>query len=221
MRIIGLDVGANSVFACCAEELPQHLKRYLNSHKQDIVRLSANRQGLDKLLALRPDLVVMEPTGVHYAEFWHRALTHHRIEVRWVGHVQARNYRKSHQLPSKNDKADALALACYGQLHATEPEFFLSISIEPADRLRRLCLQLEHLTRLLSPSINVARQYLAHEFPEAALMKTSKKSLTIAPLWGWLAGERPSRYYDRLRARSVALDLGLEISEFTGLGKLP
>ncbi|MGL5923865.1 IS110 family transposase, partial [Chroococcidiopsis sp.] len=37
----------------------------------------------------------------------------------------------------------------------------------------------------------------------------------VPPLWGWLAEERPSSYFDRLWAGSVARDFGLEITVFT------
>lgn len=140
MKIIGLDVGSTSVVVCCLETLPPNLKQFYNAQKSSIKEFSATKTGIAAILALKPDIAVLEPTGAHYSEFWHTALTKSGVEVRWVGHVQVRSYRKSQRLPDKNDKADALALACYGWQHLKEPEFFLRFAPERVLKLRRYCL---------------------------------------------------------------------------------
>lgn len=82
--------------------------------------------------------------------------------------------------------------------------------------MRRLCLQLKHLNRVQNPIVCCTRQYLAHEFPEAALRQSVRKKQNDVPaLWGWLSKERPSSYFDKLWSESVAHDFGLNISEFT------
>lgn len=129
MKVIGLDVGVSSVVACAMEEMPRSIKRFFDANKRLITPLNATREGVHTLLKFNPSIVVMEPTGVHYSEFWYKALTSIGVEVRFVGHVQIRNYRKSERLPDKNDKADALALACYCLLHREEPEFFYASSL--------------------------------------------------------------------------------------------
>lgn len=218
MKIIGLDVGGSSVVACPVEKMPRSVRRFFDENKHQIPTFHATTEGIAGLLALQPDICVMEPTGVHYSEFWYKALTHAGVKVLWVGHVQVRNYRKSERLPDKNDKADALALACYCLLHLEEPEFFLRFQPYPVDHLRRLCLQLQHLNRIQNPIVSCTRQYLAHEFPEAANRQSArKKPGDLPPLWGWLAELRPSPFYDRLWSNSVARDFGLEISDFTRL----
>lgn len=216
MRIIGLDVGYNSVVACCLERKPQSVRQFFNENKYHIPKFEATKDGINGLLSLKPDICVMEPTGVHYSEFWHKALIYSGVEVRWVGHVQIRNYRKSERLADKNDKADALALASYCWQHIEEEEFFLRFTPYPVDKLRRLCLQLQHLNRIKNPMSNCARQYLAHEFPEVANRKSYRQKPDDLPaLWGWLAELRPSPYFDRMWRKSVAQEFGLEISEFT------
>jgi hypothetical protein len=216
MRIVGLDVGSASVVACCLEALPLPLKPFFAAHKSMIREFPATRSGITALLALNPNIAILEPTGMHYAEFWQRALTVEGVEVRFVGHVQVRAYRKLHRLPNKNDRADALALAAYGWQHLENPEFFLRFVPEPALQLRRYVMQLAHLNRITAPIVNCTRQYLAHEFPEAAKMRSLRKVRGDLPaLWGWLSGDRASPYYDRLWKKSVAHDYGLEISAFT------
>lgn len=215
-KVLGLDVGSSSVISCCLSAKPVGLRSYFDAHKRNIEEFTASKAGIRTLLQLHPDVAIMEPSGVHYSEFWYRALTTSGVEVRWVGHVQIRSYRKSHLLPDKNDRADALALACYGLDHLSEPEFFLRFTPEVAQKMRRLYLQLQHLNRLQNPIINCARQYLAHEFPEAAKRQSQRQKPNDVPaLWGWLSGERPSPFFDRLWHQSVARDFGLTISDFT------
>ncbi|AFZ32229.1 hypothetical protein Glo7428_3769 [Gloeocapsa sp. PCC 7428] len=216
MKIVGLDVGSASVVACCLEALPLPLKPFFAAHKSAIVEFPATRSGIAALLAVKPDIAILEPTGMHYAEFWQRALTVEGVEVRYVGHVQVRAYRKLHRLPNKNDRADALALAAYGWQYIDNPEFFLRFVPKSALHLRRCVMQLAHLNRITTPIINCTRQYLAHEFPEVAKMRSLRKVRDdLPPLWGWLSGDRASPYYDRLWKKSVAHEYGLEISEFT------
>lgn len=73
------------------------------------------------------------------------------------------------------------------------------------------------MNRLQTLIVNCTRQYLAHEFPEAAKIKSLRRTdkTDVPALWGWLSGDRPSPYYDRLWSKSVAQDFGLNISEFT------
>lgn len=216
MRIIGLDVGSTSAVSCCLSERPSSFKSYFEAHKKEIKEYPANRQGIYALLALEPDIAILEPSGIHYAELWYRILSTRGVKVLWVGHVEISAYRRSHRLPSKNDRADALALACYGWEHLHDPDFFLRFTPDIARELRRYMLQLQHLNRIQTPIVNCTRQYLAHEFPEAANRRSQRQQRNDIPaLWGWLAGERPSPYFDRLWANSVAQDFGLEISDFT------
>jgi RNase P protein component len=73
-------------------------------------------------------------------------------------------------------------------------------------RIREIVLRLSHLNRVQSPIINRIRQDLAWQFPEAAHICLN------APLfWGWLAGERKSRKYNRLYADTVGLGLSGEV----------
>ena len=216
MKIIGLDVGNASVTCCCLSEPQSNLKSYFEAYKKKIEEYPANREGISRLLALNADIAILEPSGIHYAELWYRILSSRGVKVQWVGHVEIGAYRKSHRLPGKNDRADALALASYGWEHLHKPEFFLRFTPEIAQQMRRCILQLQHLNRVQNPIVNCAKQYLAHEFPEAANRASRRKQRNDVPaLWGWLAQERPSPYFDRLWARSVAQDFNLEISDFT------
>lgn len=223
MRIIGLDVCKDSVVAWALESLPKNFRQYFREHKrgkEDPLKLYANHAGVSALLALKPDAVVMEPTGIHYSWIWAHVCAKENITVLWVGHQEAVHYRKQHKLPDKNDQADALALAAYALFHWGQDDFFLSFEAGAIAKIRELWLQLQSLNRVQSPIINRARQQLAREFPEAALKKSPVASDGLPPLWAWLAQrERHLKvkrcYYDRLYAQSIASSYGIEISPFT------
>lgn len=214
MRIVGLDVCKSSVVACLLTEFPTNPKQYFRTAEFPIFK--ASHVGIQALLELKPDVAVMEPSGVHYSKLWAKVLELEGIEVRWLGHLQLRSYRQSLRLPSKNDKADAIALACYCWQHLEQSEYFLQFSPEPVAKLREIYLQLHHLNRVQNPIINRLRQSLAYEFPETAQIRSLRRThVDIPPLWGWLAQIRLSSYYERMYAKSVARSYGIEISEFT------
>ena len=84
-----------------------------------------NSGGIHSLLALQPDAIALEPTGVHYSRLLADVCQKKGIPVLWVGHCEAVHYRKQNKLPDKNDLADALALAAYAHMYWDKPEFFL------------------------------------------------------------------------------------------------
>ena len=46
-------------------------------------RLSANAEGISRLLSMAPDIAVMEPTGVNYARLWGFGTSWHGSEAGW------------------------------------------------------------------------------------------------------------------------------------------
>ena len=152
---------------------------------------------------------LLEPTGNNYSKLWGTHLARAGVEVRLVGHKELRNYRANHlALPDKDDDADALALACYYFDYHKEPRRFVQIRDLRIVKIRELVLRLAHLNRVQSPIINRARQDLAWQFPEVALVKSRRgESGEVPLLWGWLAGERKSTRYERLYSQSVGLGI--------------
>lgn len=47
MRIVGLDVGYNSVVACCLEKNPHSVKQFFNQNKHHIPKFEATRTGIE------------------------------------------------------------------------------------------------------------------------------------------------------------------------------
>ncbi|MBD1939108.1 transposase [Microcoleus sp. FACHB-68] len=224
MLILGLDVCKDSVVAWPLVEVPRNLKTHFKENKRPIkddpLKFYANSRGIAGLLALEPDAVIMEPTGVHYSWIFAHICGKHDIPVLWVGHSEVRHYRKQNKLPDKSDQADALALAAYALSHWGEDEFFISFSPGAAVKLRECYLQLKSLARIQSPIINRLRQQLAREFPEAALKESKPAADGLSPLWAWVAGRerkttKRSFTYSRLHEKSIAPIYGVQISGFS------
>ena len=206
MLVLGIDVSKRSVCACLLTERPSDPKQFYYGYNFKIFQADAS--GIKGILKLKPDIALIEPTGTNYSRLWVNVLASNGVLVKFVGHQELRNYRSYHlNLPDKDDNADALALACYG-FDYPQPSRYVVTRDVVASKIRDLVLRLCHLNRVQSPIINRARQDLAWQFPEVALVKSSRgRNGNVPLLWGWLAGERESKKYDSLYLDSVGLGL--------------
>ena len=205
MRVVGLDVCKNAVVSCILDCNARPSEPRQLYYDLDFPKFFANAAGLKELLELKPDVAVMEPTGVNYMKLWAHHLAAAGVEVVLVGHKQLRSYRVNLDLPDKDDQADALALACYYFDHHQSHRRFARLRDPIVSQMRECVFRLHHVNRVQSPIINRLRQDLAWQFPEAASIGLN------APLfWGWLAGERKSSKYDEASKASIGLDLEVE-----------
>ncbi|MBW4598713.1 MAG: transposase [Calothrix sp. FI2-JRJ7] len=210
LRILGLDVSKASVSACLINQKPNEPRNYY--YKCNFLNLHANKSGIKELLALKPDIAILEPTGNNYSHIWKHHLANAGVKVLFVGHKELRHYRAYQlNLPDKDDNADALALACYYFDYLEQPNRFVAGYDETITKIRQLVFRLEHLNRVQSPVINKLRQELAWQFPEVALVESKRGASGLVPLlWGWIAQERNSKKYDYLYAQSIGT--GIETS---------
>ncbi|MBD2628827.1 IS110 family transposase [Trichormus variabilis] len=206
-RVVGLDVSKSSVSCCLLTEKPSSPREFY--YECRFYKFGTDTAGLTGLLLLKPEVALLEPTGMNYSRFWVEHLTRAGCEVRFVGHKQLRNYRENHlALPDKDDDADSLALACYQFDYGKDLSRFVQVRDRIISRIRELVLRLNHLSRIQSPIINRARQDLAWQFPEIALVTSVRGVSGKVPLmWGWLAGQRESKKYDRIYATTAGLGL--------------
>lgn len=205
-RILGLDVSKSTVSCCLITELPQDTKEFYYNYP--FVTLNADKDGIKSLLEFNADVAILEPTGTNYSRIWVEHLLKNGVEVRLVEHTKLRYYRERHlELPNKDDDADALALAVYGIEHLNNPRKFISIRTKEIYELRSYVLRLQHLNRVQNPIINRIRQDLSWQFPEIALVKSVSKTKKSPLLWGWLAGERESKRYERLHQETIGLGI--------------
>lgn len=201
MKVIGLDVCKNSVVACLLDSTRPNEPRQFY-HDADFPRFCTDAAGINALLALKPTVAVLEPTGVNYAKIWTTKLAQAGVNVVLVGHKQLRSYRINLGLPDKDDHADALALACYYLEHQESDSRFVRTRDPIIAKMRDLVLRLHHLNRVQSPIVNRVRQDLAWQFSEAAAI-----GLDATLFWCWLAGERKATKYENLLVATVGLGL--------------
>jgi len=211
MQILGLDISKASVSACLLTEKPTEPRQFY--YDCDFYKFEATAFGIRGLLTLiggdlANTIAVMEPTGVNYQLLWGTHLARAGVEVRLVGHKELRSFREHHLgLPDKDDDADALALAIYGWDYLEAPRRFVQVRSQTIVQIRRLVLRLSHLNRVQSPIINRARQDLAWQFPEAALVRSVRSGEKVPLFWGWLCGQRPSVKYDLMLEQSIGLGI--------------
>ena len=210
-RILGLDVSKDNV-TCFLWDFSQKLEPRKIYIDYQFARLYSNPEGIKRLLELKPDIAVLEPTGGNYSKLWVTKLIEAGITVILVGHKQLRAHRTDMGLPDKDDQADALALANYYWTHQDNPSRFVRMRDPVVAKMRDMSLRIHHSNRVQSPLINRIRQDLAWQFPEGA-----KKDLSSALFWGWLAEERKSVKYDSLLNGTVGLGI---VQETRRLAKL-
>ena len=209
--VIGLDVCKLSVVACILSVRPNEPRQFYYATK--FYTFEANAKGISELLQFQPDVAIFEPTGVNYSKLWGTHLARVGIEVRLVGHSQLRSFRKhTLQLPDKDDRADALALACYYFDYQNSPRRFVQIRQSDVVKIRELVLRLAHLNRCQSPIINRMRQDLAWQFPEIAKISFKRNDDRLSLVLRYLAGEAKSTKYDKLLDSSVGLGLTFTVT---------
>ena len=215
MRILGLDISKASVSACLLLEKPADPRQFY--YDCDFYKFAATAAGISGLLSLiggdvTNTIAIMEPSGVNYQKLWGTQLARAGVEVRLVGHSELRSFRQHHLgLPDKDDDADALALAIYGWDYFTNPRRFIQVRSQTVVEIRRLVLRLAHLNRVQSPIINRARQDLAWQFPEVALVRSLRTGERVPLLWGWLCCQRQSVKYDLMLEKSIGLGITDEL----------
>ncbi|WP_124978540.1 IS110 family transposase [Aphanothece sacrum] len=206
MRVLGMDIGNGTAVCCLLDALPSeprqfYIDRSLYHH------FEANSADVKALLALKPDIAVLEPTGVNYSKIWSTVLIDHGIEVRLIGHNALTTHRDHLGLPDKEDETDAFALAHYGLSNLERPKKFLIIRDKVTQRVRELSLRLEHLNRVQNPIINRMRQDLSWQFPEISSQVVGRRGYTVPIFYRWLAGLRPWKRYDNLYSKTIGLGL--------------
>lgn len=205
-RICGIDICKLSVVACVLEERPTEPRQSI--YDETFYEFRADVSGLQGLMALAPDIAVMEPTGVKYAKMWGTQLARMGVDVRLVGNDKLRYYAlHSLQFEDKNDDYDAYALACYGFDYLNSERRFLQERDRVIVRIRQLVLRLAHLNRVQSPIINNMRQDLAWQFPEIAGRQVQRRANCVPIFYTWLAGEKKDKRYEEQYQNSAGLGL--------------
>jgi hypothetical protein len=234
-KVLGLDIGANFVVGFLLDSIPSPpYKRWYQQHGRDRIHkikftnskkkgTESTGDGLDLSKAvellqnLKPDVIVLEPTGVWYSALWVRLAESLGIEVKWIGHQDLAYNRGNYGFKDKDDRTDAFCLA----LSYFDPNFgdgrWLRGRVAIAAELHNRALQLKSIERSRVAQINQLRQRLKLEFPEISKRRISgnegKDGYTA---WiGWLAGIHTYKTIEAESKASLARSLGIEISSYT------
>jgi uncharacterized protein involved in tolerance to divalent cations len=230
-KVLGIDIGAKFVVAFSLDSLPVDIA-YTDYYKQNAktgiskikLKNSKKAKGSDLceaialLKELNPDAIVMEPTGVWYSRLWWKLAEHLGITVKWIGHGDLAHYRGAYGFKDKDDRTDAFCLA----LTYFDPIFNASnrwlywktgTIASVNDRMLEI-KSLESTTKILQQQI---RQRLKFEFPEIAdrSITNSRHHDGFTPWIGWLAGIHRYPRIENERTKSIATELGIEISQYT------
>jgi hypothetical protein len=199
-KVIGADACKGRLVCISLDSLPSRARvGEIYRDKSDYFDVDVSAAGLSYLLSLKPDVLVLEPTGVNYIKFWTTKCAEAGVKVALVGHKESSRYRDNLKLPDKDDEADALALACYYLEHQDDPLQFVRIRDSVTSQLRDAALRLKHIDRIQSPLINRLKQDLAWALPEVS------GSVNAVLFWRWLAGDARAAKYDRLSIDTCGL----------------
>ena len=230
-KILGIDIGAKFVVAFCLSELPVGMS-YPDFYKRNAkisiskIRMDNSKEGssvnlrdaIALLTELKPDAIVMEPTGVWYSRLWSDIAAHLNIEVKWIGHGDLAHNRGAYGFKDKDDRTDAfcLAVSYFDPIFNARNSWLFWRTGAIAEVNNRLLeiKSLESTTKILTQQI---RQRLKHEFPEVAdrAVSNSRTKDGFTAWIGWLAGIHNYKRIENEYAKSIATELSIDISQYT------
>jgi hypothetical protein len=211
-KVVGADACNGRLVCIMLDSLPSDEEiGNIYREKSAYFDVDVSASGLSYLLSLKPDVIVLEPTGVNYIKFWVIKLAECGIKVVLVDHKKSNRFRDDLSLPDKDDEADALALACYYLKHQNNVLRFVRIRDEITSQLRDCALRLKHIDRVQSPLINRLQQDLAWAMPEV------KGSVNAVLFWRWLAGRARSKKYDYIKIATCGLGINQHMEAMAGL----
>jgi hypothetical protein len=230
-KILGIDVGAKFVVAFCLSELPVGMSYpdyYKRNAKLSIskIRLDNSKEGssinlkdaIELLVEIKPDAIVMEPTGVWYSRLWAKMAEQLDIEVKWIGHGDLAGLRNGYGFKDKDDRTDAfcLAVSYFDPIFNARNEWLnwrTGVVADVNDRLLEI-KSLESTTKILQQQL---RQRLKYEFPELAdrTIATARTQAGYTAWVGYLAGIHSYKRIENEREKSIATILDIPISSYT------
>jgi hypothetical protein len=125
LRVLGLDICKSSIVVCLLTHRPSQPQEAYCSLK--FCKLKADGDGVKQLLNLDPHVAVLRPTRRNHQRSWVIQLARAGVEVRLVGNKLPSYRTNTLDLPDKDDKANALALACYYFDYQHLPQQFLVV----------------------------------------------------------------------------------------------
>jgi uncharacterized protein involved in tolerance to divalent cations len=230
-KILGIDIGARFVVAFQLSELPvgqSYPEFYKRNAKISLskIRMDNSKEGssvnlkdaIELLTEIKPDVIVMEPTGVWYSRLWAKLAEHLNIEVKWIGHGDLAHLRGAYGFKDKDDRTDAccLAISYFDPIFNAGDSWLYwktGVIADVNDRLLEI-KSLESTTKILVQQI---RQRLKYEFPEVAdrAINNGRTKDGFTAWVGYLAGIHDYTRIKNDHAKSIATELSIELSQYT------
>jgi uncharacterized protein involved in tolerance to divalent cations len=176
------------------------------------------KDAIELLTEIKPDVIVMEPTGVWYSRLWAKLAEHLNIEVKWIGHGDLAHLRGAYGFKDKDDRTDAccLAISYFDPIFNAGDSWLYwktGVIADVNDRLLEI-KSLESTTKILVQQI---RQRLKYEFPEVAdrAINNGRTKDGFTAWVGYLAGIHDYTRIKNDHAKSIATELSIELSQYT------
>jgi uncharacterized protein involved in tolerance to divalent cations len=230
-KVLGIDIGAKFVVAFCLESLPVGIS-YPDFYKRNAkisiskIRMDNSKEGssvnikdaIELLTDIKPDVIVMEPTGVWYSRLWWQIANHLGIEVNWIGHGDLAHNRGAYGFKDKDDRTDAFCLAVsYFDPIFNSRNSWLYWRTGAIARVNDRLLEIKSLEATTKVFTQQIRQRLKYEFPEIAdrAVSDSRTKDGFTAWIGYLAGIHDYKRIRNERAKSIATELSIDISQYT------
>lgn len=219
-RVLGLDISRNFAVGFLLDSFPTipPLKFFDVNKKTLCKRLDNTSEGVKLFQDFNPDLVILEPTGYWYSQFWVHQAKLLDIPVFWVSHAEVKYHRLHYGFKSKDDDSDAFTIALmYHDIGAYDelgnPRLIYNYNHESIDRLRETFLRREQVDKHWNLLINQLRQRLAVEFPEICQRDFSYLTKWgFNPTLGHLTGQRtPNGTYKNRRMPKSSVGIGVSL----------
>lgn len=210
--VAGCDCGKNSLVICLIDSDIDDFKKW--SRNQKSVTISADREGVEKLLGLNADTYALEPTGA-YSRLWINVLEAAGKDVRLVNPSRVKFVMRMHGVNNKNDRLDAAGIAYYCWLNHSKKGAFL----KPA--LRGIRDRTASRTAIVKSGKDIRNQIgsrLSHEWPEGvkAWEQASRRWGQQSPvILRAIAGEDQKNKWTIKLINEIAASIGSGLSEPT------
>jgi uncharacterized protein involved in tolerance to divalent cations len=230
-KVIGIDIGAKFVVGFCLESLPVGMS-YKDFYKQNAkvaiskIRMDNSKEGssvnlkdaIELLTELKPDCIVMEPTGVWYSRLWGKIAEHLGIEIKWIGHGDLAHLRGAYGFKDKDDRTDAFCLAvAYFDPVFNAGDSWLYWRVGAIEQVNNRLLEIKSLETTTKIFIQQLRQRLKYEFPEVAdrSITNARNKDGFTPWIGYLAGIHTYKRIENEHSLSIATALSIELTQYT------
>ncbi|MGK7898211.1 MAG: transposase [Xenococcus sp. (in: cyanobacteria)] len=216
-RVLGLDIGRNFAIGFLLTEYDGQtapINLFNELKKTNCHRFDNNNEGVKKLKELEIEMIILEPTGYWYSQFWVDQGKKLGIEIQWVSHQSVKWHRFHYKFKNKDDDSDAFTIAMMffartGYDEHDRPPLLLRYDHDTINKIRELFYEREQMVKERNGSINQLRQRLEREMPEIA--KRDFKSVGkdgVNPTLGHIIGKTVNRRFPKVTT-------GIGISEYS------